>query len=307
MMTIRGRLCLSAAAIGIAVLAATPFSRASAQQSSPPGVTVGQSDLGGAVTGPSGPEAGVWVIAETTDLPTRFAKIVVTDDQGRYLIPDLPKAQLQRLGPRLRPGRSPRSHGDAGKRTSTSGRWPHRARGRPRNIIRAMYWYALLNVPAKSEFPMEKIKSQGEWLNIIKTGACNSLPRPRHARECGRSRRSSATFQTSTEAWTRRLMSGGAQMFMIRDITRLDTPRAIAMFADWTDRVAGGRIAVRQARTAARHRAQRRGEPYGIGAARRPICTTRCRPTAAIRGSTPTARSTAPPRTARTSFRSSIP
>ena len=44
------------------------------------------------VTGANGPEAGVWVIAETADLPTKFAKIVVTDDQGRYLVPDLPKA-----------------------------------------------------------------------------------------------------------------------------------------------------------------------------------------------------------------------
>ena len=54
--------------------------------------TVGAADLGGVVTGPNGPEAGVWVIAETTDLPTKFAKMVVTDDRGRYLIPDLPKA-----------------------------------------------------------------------------------------------------------------------------------------------------------------------------------------------------------------------
>ena len=49
-------------------------------------------DIGGVVTSAKGPEAGVWVIAETTDLPTKFAKIVVTDDRGRYLIPDLPKA-----------------------------------------------------------------------------------------------------------------------------------------------------------------------------------------------------------------------
>src|SRR5262245_43567538 len=62
---------------------------ASAQQ---PSVTVGATDIGGVVTGSSGPEAGVWVIAETSDLPTKFARIVVTDDQGRYLIPDLPKA-----------------------------------------------------------------------------------------------------------------------------------------------------------------------------------------------------------------------
>ena len=46
-------------------------------------------------SGPNGPEAGVWVIAETTDLPTRFARIVVTDDQGRYVVPDLPKATYQ--------------------------------------------------------------------------------------------------------------------------------------------------------------------------------------------------------------------
>src|SRR5688572_9684205 len=49
-------------------------------------------DIVGVVTGPRGPEAGVWVIAETRDLPTPYTKIVVTDDQGRYAIPDLPKA-----------------------------------------------------------------------------------------------------------------------------------------------------------------------------------------------------------------------
>jgi hypothetical protein len=55
-------------------------------------VSVGTNDIGGVVTSSKGPEAGVWVIAETTDLPTKFARIVVTDDQGRYLIPDLPSA-----------------------------------------------------------------------------------------------------------------------------------------------------------------------------------------------------------------------
>ena len=53
---------------------------------------VGATDIGGVVTSSKGAEAGVWVIAETTDLPTKFARIVVTDDQGRYLIPDLPAA-----------------------------------------------------------------------------------------------------------------------------------------------------------------------------------------------------------------------
>ena len=53
-------------------------------------VAVDADDIGGVVTGARGPEAGVWVIAETRDLPTRLIKIVVTNDQGRYLLPDLP-------------------------------------------------------------------------------------------------------------------------------------------------------------------------------------------------------------------------
>ncbi len=41
----------------------------------------------GTVSGVNGAEAGVWVIAETRSLPTKYAKIVVTDDRGRYVIP----------------------------------------------------------------------------------------------------------------------------------------------------------------------------------------------------------------------------
>src|SRR5689334_24796347 len=58
-------------------------------------VAIDDDDIGGVVTGPHGPEAGVWVIAETTDLPTKYAKMVVTDDQGRYVIPDLPTANYE--------------------------------------------------------------------------------------------------------------------------------------------------------------------------------------------------------------------
>src|SRR5829696_777271 len=73
-----------AAAAGVLTLAAPSH----AQQ--PAAVAIDNDDIGGVVAGPNGPEAGVWVIAETTELPTKFAKIVVTDDQGRYVIPDLP-------------------------------------------------------------------------------------------------------------------------------------------------------------------------------------------------------------------------
>src|SRR6185503_7264795 len=72
------------AGLAAVVVAALPTPRATVQ--------VGDNDIGGVVTGAKGPEAGVWVIAETSELPTKFVRIVVTDDQGRYLIPDLPKA-----------------------------------------------------------------------------------------------------------------------------------------------------------------------------------------------------------------------
>jgi hypothetical protein len=58
-------------------------------------VKVGGDDIGGVVSGPKGPEAGVWVIAQTKDTPTQYTKIVVTDDKGRYLIPDLPEGKYQ--------------------------------------------------------------------------------------------------------------------------------------------------------------------------------------------------------------------
>ena len=58
-------------------------------------VAIDNDDIGGTVNGPAGREAGVWVIAETSDLPTRYAKIVVTDDQGRYVLPDMPNAEYK--------------------------------------------------------------------------------------------------------------------------------------------------------------------------------------------------------------------
>jgi hypothetical protein len=76
------------AAAGYLLASSTPLEAQTA-------VAIDADDIGGVVTGPHGPEAGVWVIAETRDLPTRYAKMVVTDDQGRYVVPDLPKANYQ--------------------------------------------------------------------------------------------------------------------------------------------------------------------------------------------------------------------
>src|SRR5229473_2204172 len=87
-----GRLYVGLLVVGLGVLVAALGVRTSARQATAETVAIDADDIGGVVTGPRGPEAGVWVIAETTDLPTKYNKIVVTDDRGRYVIPDLPKA-----------------------------------------------------------------------------------------------------------------------------------------------------------------------------------------------------------------------
>src|SRR3954454_19698804 len=79
-------------AVFVATVCAVALGATSARQGATAAVPVDGDDIGGVVTGPKGTEAGVRVIAETTELPTRFVRIVVTDDRGRYLVPDLPKA-----------------------------------------------------------------------------------------------------------------------------------------------------------------------------------------------------------------------
>ena len=80
------------AAIGLAALLA-PVQAGAQTAVAQTAVAIDNDDIGGVVRGPNGPEAGVWVIAETNDLATRFTRSVVTDDQGRYVVPDLPKAK----------------------------------------------------------------------------------------------------------------------------------------------------------------------------------------------------------------------
>ena len=86
------RLYLLIAVMAFAVTMAVSLTRVESQVAAQNAVAVDNDDIGGVVTGARGPEAGVWVIAETRDTPTRLIKIVATDDRGRYLIPDLPKA-----------------------------------------------------------------------------------------------------------------------------------------------------------------------------------------------------------------------
>src|SRR5689334_1563390 len=183
-------------------------SSGAATQLSPTAVAIDRDDIGGVVTGNNGPEGGVWVIAETTDLPTKFAKIVVTDDRGRYLVPDLPNARYSVWV---------RGYGlvDSAKvQTSPGTTLDLRATAAPTAAAAAqyyppIYWFSMMHVPAAREFPLPKIKSQGEWLNIIKTGACQSC----HALGTPGTRAISkelGTFANSADAWQRRLRSGQA-------------------------------------------------------------------------------------------------
>jgi hypothetical protein len=203
-------------------------------------VPIDRDDIAGVVTGKDGPEAGVWVIAETTDLPTKFAKIVVTDDRGRYLVPDLPNARYSvwvRGYGLVDSAKAPAVPGTTVNLRATAAPTPAAAA----QYYPPIYWFSMMHVPAAREFPLPKIKSQGEWLNIIKTGACQSC----HALGTPGTRvisKDLGMFANAAEAWQRRLRSGQAQALMARDITRLDTQLALRLFGDWTDRIAAGEL-----------------------------------------------------------------
>jgi hypothetical protein len=236
-------------AAGVAALLAVGQARLSAQQSTDPAIRIGGEDLGGVVTSANGPEAGVWVIAETTELPTKFAKIVVTDDQGRYVMPGLPKATYSVWV---------RGYGlvDSPKVQTAPGRFVNlRAVVAPTaaaaaEYYPAIYWYSMLKVPDKSAFPGTgpdgngipvALKSQEQWLDIVKTNGCYACHQLGNKatrtipKELGH-------FDSSAEAWQRRIVSGQAMTQMTNNLGRLDVKRATALFADWTDRIAAGEL-----------------------------------------------------------------
>ncbi len=239
---------LGLAAIGIIAFFAVSPVHLSGQQKASPGVSIDNDDIGGVVTSAKGPEAGVWVIAETLDLPTRFAKMVVTDDQGRYVIPDLPKATYDIWV---------RGYGlvDSQKVKAVPGKIlnlkavvaPNEAAAA--HYYPAIYWYSMLKIPDASEFggkgkiPAKIARTQ--WLNSMKINGCanchslgilstrtfpKNVPHPM------------GEFRTSEEAWLRRIQSGqgGEQMFNIAVKELGGAP--IRYFADWTDRIAKGEL-----------------------------------------------------------------
>ena len=248
-MRIAKALSLSAAALSTAVLLSAAPSRLQAQQNAAGGISIGDGDLGGVVRGANGPEAGVWVIAETTDLPTKFAKMVVTDDQGRYVLPDLPKANYNVWVRGYGLTDSPKVQSAPGKMldlTAVAAPSPAAAA----EYYPAIYWFAMLKIPAVGEFPGTgdkgngipvALKTQSNWLAGIKTDGCVSCHQLGN-KATRTIEKELGPFSTSAEAWTRRIQSGQASSLMVGNIGRLDTPRALKLFGDWTDRIAAGEV-----------------------------------------------------------------
>jgi hypothetical protein len=207
-------------------------------------------DIRGVVTGPKGPEAGVWVIAETNELPTKFVRIVVTDDQGRYLIPDLPKANYSVWVRGYGLVDSPKSQSTGGKTVNLAAVAAPNARAAAA-YYPAGYWFSMLKVPEKNEFPgtgpagngiSTTMKSQGDWLRTIKSGTCMAC----HQLGSKGTREIPAAYAklgSSVAAWERRVQSGqaGAQMLSAIE-NQLGKSKALSLFADWTDRIAAGEV-----------------------------------------------------------------
>src|SRR6516165_9816150 len=148
----------SVAAIALAVLVVAAPVRVQAQQNAP--VSIGRDDIGGVVTSTKGPEAGVWVIAETADLPTKLVKIVVTDDNGRYVLPQLPKADYKVWVRGYGLVDSPPAHAVPGKAVNLTAALAPNSRAAA-EYYPALYWFSLLHVPDKSEFPGTGPKGNG--------------------------------------------------------------------------------------------------------------------------------------------------
>ncbi len=230
------------AALGLAALAGPP---ALAQQQASPAlsaIAIDSDDIGGIVSGPNGPEAGVWVIAETRDLPVRFIRIVVTDDQGRFVVPDLPKASYDVWV---------RGYGlvDSAKVKSQPGqRLELKAMTAPdeaaaARVYPAIYWYSMLQIPGADQFggksDIPAAIKQTDWLNLMKNNGCvgchqlgqlstRTIPQALGA------------FASHEEAWLRRIQSGQSGESMVNIVAGQLNSVPAKYFGEWTERVAKG-------------------------------------------------------------------
>jgi len=239
-MRLKATLYLTVAAIGIAALLAAAPAQLGAQTA----VAIDNDDIGGVVTGANGPEAGVWVIAETTDLPTRYIKSVVTDDQGRYVIPDLPTANYEVWV---------RGYGlvDSAKMRAKPGQIVnHTAVPAPNeraaaHYYPAIYWYTMMKIPPASDFggatEIPKNITQDTWrqrMNNVDCIGCHQL-----GQEATRTIPAQfGQFKSGEEAWMRRTQAGQAGEMMTNRLAGQLGGVPYKYFGDWTDRIAKGEV-----------------------------------------------------------------
>jgi len=206
----------------------------------------------GVVQGPSGPEAGVWVIAETKDLPTNFIKIVVTDDRGRFLLPDLPNANysvwvrgyglVDSKPLTMKPTTTPVTL------QATPAKTPQEAA----KIYPGDYWLSLLEPPAPSEFPGTgpqgngigtNMQTQNHWINSLKSDCnfCHQLGN-QITRTLDHVFKAKPELKTHAEAWEWRLGTGVRGNSMYGVLNNQGQPRALKVYSDWTERIAKGEV-----------------------------------------------------------------
>ncbi len=200
-------------------------------------VALDSDDIGGVVTGENGPEAGVWVIAETDDFQTRFARIVVTDEAGRYVVPDLPEADYQvwvrgyGLADTDKVGARPGDAVNLAARTAADA-------AEAAEVYPAIAWYSMMHLPDESEVA-HLPGGLNEYLGIMKNQSCVGC------HQLGQL--STRTFpdefmhiESSEERWIRRVQSGQAARQMIEPLASRLAGVPFRYLADWTDRVAAG-------------------------------------------------------------------
>ena len=236
-MTARPGLWAGVAAIAIAALLTAPLP-AVAQQA----VAIDKDDIGGVVTGPNGPEAGVWVIAETTDLPTRYIKSVVTDDQGRYVIPDLPTANYQVWVRGYGLVDSPRMRAKPGQHLNhTAIPAPNEATAA--HYYPAIYWYTMMKLPPDKDFggssDIPKNITKNIWrqrMNNVDCVGCHQL-----GQESTRTIPAQfGEFKSGEEAWIRRVAAGQSGEMMTNRLAGQLGGVPYKYFGEWTDRIAKG-------------------------------------------------------------------
>ncbi len=244
MKTIRQFYLTTAAAIGLAALLSGPSELRAQQGGTQATVAIDADDIGGVVRGPNGPEAGVWVIAETTELPTKFARMVVTDDQGRYVIPDLPTADYQVWVRGYGLVDSPKMRSKPGQHLDlTAVSAPNAAEAA--HYYPAAYWFSMLKIPPASDFggstQIPKNITRDNWLrqmNNVDCVGCHQL-----GQESTRTIPAAfGPFRDGREAWVRRIQSGQAGGMMTNRIAGQFGAVPYQYFGDWTDRIAKGEL-----------------------------------------------------------------